>query len=219
MKLYKSVTALACITSLAFSGFSYATFVDAGNGMVYDTLLDVTWLQDANYAATQYVASGGVEGDADGLMTWDDAALWTAGLSVGGVSGWRLPTINPTGSPRPNETGESPHSGNESGWLWYQLGPGGAYIGPSTDISPFINLPLQGGGSEWYWTSNEPDPTHATRISMNCACWDSPSKTNEYYAWAVHSGNVTGVPEPATFLLLLTGLAGLGFARSKKKQP
>ena len=218
MKLYKYVAVLACITSLTFSSFSDAAFIDAGNGMVYDSLLDVTWLQDANYAATQYVDSGGAEGDADGLMSWYDATAWTASLSVGGVSGWRIPTTNPTGSPRPNDTGESPHSGNEIGWLWYQLGPGGDYIDSSTDISPFINLSFQINGSEWYWTSNETSPTDATRFSMNCGCWDSPSKTNEYYAWAVHSGNVAGVPEPSIFLLMLTGLVGLGFARRRKKQ-
>ena len=39
----------------------------------YDITLDVTWLADANYSATQFVNSGGVIGDADGTMSWIDA--------------------------------------------------------------------------------------------------------------------------------------------------
>jgi len=46
----------------------------------YDTVLDITWAADA---------------DINGLMTRDDANAWAAGLTLGGVSGWRLPTVSP----------------------------------------------------------------------------------------------------------------------------
>ena len=46
----------------------------------YDTVLDITWWADA---------------DVSGLMNWDTANAWTAGLTLGGVSGWRLPTVSP----------------------------------------------------------------------------------------------------------------------------
>jgi hypothetical protein len=217
MKYNRITSTFSCISLLTCTAISQAAFIDAGSGMVYDTLLDVTWLKDANYAATQYTNSGGTEGDADGLMSWDDATTWASSLTVGGVTGWRLPTINSTGSPRPNETGESPHAGNEFGWLWHQLG-GGSDIWASTDISPFTNLPYQTGGSEWYWTAVEYDATGAARLSMNCACWDFDwAKTNELYAWAVHSGDVAGVPEPSALLIMVTGLAGLGYAGRRKK--
>jgi hypothetical protein len=213
MKSFKPRLILSLSVLIALPQLSHAAFIDAGGGMIYDTLLDVTWLQDANYAATQYSATGGAQGDADGLMNWNDATTWAASLTVGGVTGWRLPTMSAVGSPRPNETGESPNSGNEIGWLWYQLG-GGSDIWASTDISPFTNLPYQSDGSEWYWTAMEYDATSAGRISMNCACWDHNwSKSNELYAWAVHSGDVAGVPEPSALLLMLSGFAGLGFAK------
>ena len=52
--------------------------------MIYDSVLNITWLSDANYAATQYVESGGVQGDADGRMNWSAANAWAAGLSYSG---------------------------------------------------------------------------------------------------------------------------------------
>ncbi len=211
MQISKSVPILLSVISLSISGYSQAAFIDVGNGMVYDTLLDVTWLKDANYAATQYADSGGVQGDADGLMSWDSAMAWAAGLTVGGVSGWRLPTIN-FGNPRPSQTGESPNAGNEFGWLWQQLAGGLDTLPLDADISPFTNLPyLNGSSSSSYWSGLETGPATAERILIDCACWDVYyDKSFELYAWAVHSGDVAGVPEPAMLLLMAAGLAGVG---------
>jgi hypothetical protein len=200
---------------LSFTLNTHAVFIDAGNGMVYDTELNVTWLKDANLAMTSGY-------DADGLMNWNDAVAWASSLTVGGVMGWRLPTMTTSsgGGPRPNENGQDitgPTNSNEFGWLWYQLN-GGADITASTDISPFINLPLQDGvSSEWYWT-NEESGDNAWRMSMNCACWDDGSNklTAEWYAWAVHEGNVTAVPETSTMLLMSAGLIVLGFVNRKR---
>lgn len=191
-----------------------ADFIDRGNGMVYDDALDITWLQDSNLAMTSGF-------DSDGLMTWDLAVTWAGGLTVGGVSGWRLPTMTAPGSPRPNENGQDvtgPTNDNEFGWLWYQLN-GGADIVDSTDISPFISLPFQIGdlnSDEWYWTGEESGDM-AWRMSMNCACWDSQDKQTEWHAWAVHDGDVAAVPEPSTLALLSLGLFGMGLARRRKQ--
>jgi hypothetical protein len=46
----------------------------------YDTVLDITWAADA---------------DISGRDTWDNQLAWAAGLTLGGVSGWRLPTLSP----------------------------------------------------------------------------------------------------------------------------
>lgn len=63
----------------------------------YDTNLKITWLADANYAATQYANSGGTEGDSDGRLTWAGANTWATTLNPygSGISGWRLPDTNP----------------------------------------------------------------------------------------------------------------------------
>ncbi len=60
-----------------------AGLVDRRSGMLYDTVLNVTWLQDANYAKTS--------GDgADGLMNCTQANTWANNLVYGGYSDWRL---------------------------------------------------------------------------------------------------------------------------------
>ena len=43
-----------------------AALYDRGNGLIYDDVLDITWLQDANYAQTSGY-------DNDGKMSWADA--------------------------------------------------------------------------------------------------------------------------------------------------
>lgn len=46
----------------------------------YDTVLDITWAADPNI---------------NGLEPWETQLAWAAGLTLGGVSGWRLPTLRP----------------------------------------------------------------------------------------------------------------------------
>ncbi|TPQ29031.1 VPLPA-CTERM sorting domain-containing protein [Methylomonas koyamae] len=71
-----------------------AALFDRGGGLIYDDALNVTWLQDANYAKTSGY-------DADGLMTWQSAKTWAENLvfhdSVRNVdySDWRLPGVSP----------------------------------------------------------------------------------------------------------------------------
>lgn len=64
---------MLCVT-LAMPGLSVGALIDRGGGLIYDDVLDITWLQDANYAMTsQY--------DVDGLMTWNEATNWAANLA------------------------------------------------------------------------------------------------------------------------------------------
>jgi hypothetical protein len=69
-------------------GWAQAALIDRGNGMIYDTVLNVTWLQDVTYART----SGA---DADGVFNFADANNWANSLVYGGYTDWRLPTLSP----------------------------------------------------------------------------------------------------------------------------
>ena len=87
---------LLAAAGLLASGAAQATLFDRGGGLLYDDVLKVTWLQDANYAKTSGY-------DADGSMTWAEANTWADTLvyhdSVRGVdwSDWRLARNSPVG--------------------------------------------------------------------------------------------------------------------------
>lgn len=63
----------------------------AGGTMLYDNVLNITWLADANYAKTSVY-------DADGLMSWNAANTWAANLVYGGYDDWRLAANSPVGA-------------------------------------------------------------------------------------------------------------------------
>ena len=71
-----------------------AALYDRGNGLIYDDVLDITWLQDANYAQTSGY-------DSDGRMHWLQAKAWAAQLSYDGHDDWRLPSANLMNSANP----------------------------------------------------------------------------------------------------------------------
>lgn len=88
--------ALLVLAGGLVSGAAQAALHDRGGGLVYDDVLDVTWLADANYAKTSGY-------DDDGLMTWEQTMEWAASLSyydsVRGVTwdDWRLPMVRDGG--------------------------------------------------------------------------------------------------------------------------
>jgi hypothetical protein len=62
-----------------------ATLWDRGDGLIYDDVQNVTWLQDMNYAATSGYHR-------NGLMEWKNATKWVANLDYQNLTDWRLPT-------------------------------------------------------------------------------------------------------------------------------
>jgi len=89
MKITKyKLYSLLAVLGLGLSGASQATLIDRGSGLIYDDVLDVTWLQDANYAKTSGY-------DTDGRMNMLAANTWVAGLSYGGYNDWRLADVKP----------------------------------------------------------------------------------------------------------------------------
>lgn len=144
-----------------FSVPAWADFINMGGGLIYDTNLNVTWLQDANYA----MSSGY---DADGRLSYADAQAFVASLTVSGVSGWRLPTFDPN-----NARPDTPTSTNEFGSLWAVLEGYPAVFGSideNTDVSPFYNLPAQyvpfDPSNIWYWTGATDGADEAWRQTM-----------------------------------------------------
>ncbi|MBI5462883.1 MAG: DUF1566 domain-containing protein [Gammaproteobacteria bacterium] len=175
---------------------------------VYDTDLDITWLADANYAATSGY-------DADGRMTWDAAQFWMTALNVAdhlGSSDWRLPVSN--GCISYNCTG------SELGHLFYlEFGGVAGYGDPmpslsDVDLALFSNIQI-----DLYWSATEYQSSAAWTFEFGP--YDVGRqiyfpKDMEFYAWAVHGGDILATPLPATLGLFGSGLMGLlGLARKK----
>lgn len=206
MKLHKYAAAL--MLSIIFSS-AQAALYDRGGGLIYDDALNITWLQDANYAKTSGY-------DDDGLMSWVNANSWASSLVYGGYSDWRLP-VSDTTCYRGDVVGKCTSS--EMGNLYQMtLGNVSAYESGATgyglkNVGPFENL-YEGHG---YWsmtefTGNQPTD-YAFYFHFAGGGQAYSGKASLHYAWAVRDGDVTQVstvPAPSAFILLLTGLGLLG---------
>ena len=120
MRTRRGGVVLALVTGVAASGVAHAALWDRGGGLLYDDVLNVTWLQDANYARSELsnarvneiVAAvnaaspswlgGHVMSASDfempgvsytGYMTWWGAMAWADQLQYGGLADWRLPVM------------------------------------------------------------------------------------------------------------------------------
>jgi len=66
------VLLLILVVGFGFSGVSNASLWNRGGGLIYDDVLEITWLQDANYAYT----NGDVQSPSNGYMFWEPAKAW-----------------------------------------------------------------------------------------------------------------------------------------------
>lgn len=185
------------------TGEASAALIDRGNGMIYDTDLDITWLQNANMGAGSSYDDG--FSTTDGLMIWQNAVAWAANLVYGGYDDWRLPTAL-------NQDNSGPCSGynctgSEMGHLFYsELGvTAGSSIldGTASELAKFSDI------QSYYWSGTEgPSHSHSAWYFsyytgfQDTACMDCTGG----YAWAVRDGDVAAaVPEPGSLSLLGAG--------------
>jgi hypothetical protein len=176
-------------------------FSRLGGEAVYDDDLNITWLSDTNYAQ-----SSGF--DTDGLMNWTAANNWAEGITVAGVSEWRLPKVS-----TPCEG--TACTGSEMAHLLHvELNGTGHTSDPN--LALFSNLQ-----NNWWWTSTLANSSHSTAFQYGFynGHLTSRSITQEHFAWAVHDGDVFSshapVPEPGTLILMGSGLVGIFPFRKK----
>ncbi len=216
-----------------------ASLYDRGNGMIYDDVLNVTWLQDTNYAKTSGY-------DADGGMTWADAKSWAANLSYGGYDDWRLPSLTPVNGTSfqygitnngSTDVGYNNSGINtELGYMYYvnlgNLGycstagvcpqpgysfpPNASFTDAATStVKSFTNLD---GGEYWFGVTRDAPIDFlgmAFFTDNGLQRWDSVDEAFGL-SWAVRDGDVSAVPLPAAIWLFGSALAGMGVIGRRK---
>lgn len=237
-----AVAAFVAGAASVLSGAASAALHDRGGGLVYDDVLDVTWLQNANYAVAQgYVTPKGrdvtnTSGLQAGRMTWDEAIAWAEGLSYFDSAravtwhDWRLPKVTPrngigfdySANGTTSDLGfVNGYPESELGWMDYQM----------------KRLSLQGGtwglfnhvpGGEM-WTESRSEIEYPIGVPAVFAYQFSFShsasgyqflaqKAWHYYAWAVRDGDVAAIPEPPPSALFALGSLALGLVIAARKQ-
>ena len=212
------------------SGASQAALYDRGSSLIYDDVLDVTWLQDANYSKTTGYSS-------DGSMTWVEADAWAQSLDVSGITNWRLPSTKDFG-------------GDGCNWSESSNGGGGTDCGysvapTSSEMANLFHTTLGNNAyNTWPWADNTYNGLKNSGLFINIqpnTYWSStvyaldpnsrwffsfgtglqrqvPLYENAMlYAWAVHDGDVAAIPEPETYAMLLIGLAMMGFVVRRRR--
>jgi hypothetical protein len=208
---------LVLVSILILSNFADAALIDNTGGLIYDTDLNITWYDYTKSADT-----------------WSNQKDWAAGLAVGGVTGWRLPStidgpsvwgINGATTAGYNITT------SELGHLYYvelgnkgfadvngnypQSGYGLANKGPLTNLSP---------SDYWSGTAYSSSSGDAWYFLLQYGAQINDLQSSTKLALAVHSGNIgpngaiyvaSAVPVPGALWLFAPALAGLIGLRRK----
>ncbi len=207
-----AVLALAAAVPLASQAALHARDGDLDSVVdgYFDDVLNLTWVRNANLAAGSAQDDG--VSNSDGLMTWASAQTWVAGLTVAGVAGWRLPSIDSACNGSGTGYGCNAAAG-ELGTMFY-VNLGGAATLPVSTLPHNANYALFSGIADVaYWSGQTlaSDHDQAGVLLYGEGYQDFAFKSaTENAAWAVHSGDVLAVPEPSGLALLLSGLLWIG---------
>lgn len=210
MKLIRDFTLLVVYM---FGTNAGATLIDRGNGLIFDDVLDVTWVQDADLCNT---LGNCISNNGD--MTWDNAVAWADSLVFQGFDDWRLAsgsvasgvpvgTANEADIVNCRNATEQQCRDNELAYMYYQ-NLGGFEDDLTGNQGPFINIRAD------YWSGTEVpgDSAYLLDFSEGQAGFIQKGFDGGA-AWAVRSGDVRMLSEPSLGLLLAVGFAGLGYCR------
>lgn len=237
---FMKATQILLIAATLSAGLFAATSANANlvgsvdGQTIYDTDLNVTWLANANLAATNTFGISGI--NANGSMNWNTAQSWIGAMNTAnylGYNDWRLPTTTDAstidacggGSYYSGGCWGFNSTGSEMAHLFYSELGNKAYYSTAgvsnqpgyglVSVGPFINLQ-----PSLYWSGTE-----ATMMGLNTAWlfnigyggqFFQNHSDNVEFVFAVRPGSVATVPVPTAAWLLGSGLLSLiGVARRK----
>ena len=158
----------------------------------YDPNLGITWAAGANI---------------NGPTNWFDAGAWAASLTIGGVGGWRLPSMDVNGDDVVVDCAFGGIPGcidNEMGFLAFEEG--------ITDGTPGVFSNIQGNS---YWSETE-DPVALNKVwitDFDAGLVAQLFNSQIAFTWPVRSGDVGAVPVPAAVWLFGSALGVIGWMR------
>lgn len=212
-------TFVSLAAAALLSANTHAALIDRGNGMIYDTTLNITWLQDMNYPKT-------LEPSASGSMYRDQAQLWVDDLVYGGLDDWRLPSARLIGDEASSTDGSTDVGWNnirsELGHLYYVdlqnnstdgfINPGNFIDGLTHESRSFLNLT-----DNVYWLAEDSSLLYGMLFDN----WDgfqyrAPIGDLRASVVAVRDGDVAAVPVPSAVWLLSSALFGLAGVAKRK---
>lgn len=175
----------------------------------YDDVLDITWLTNAGISGT---------------ATWANQVAWADNLDSLGFDDWRLATLSdtsPTTSVFNCSSGTAAacaDAGNELGYMFHH-NMGGSLGDNKAGIQTVDGVALTGIQSV-HWSGTEFNSLFAWDFvfSFGGGNQNGSVMTNTLSGWAVRSGDVVGVPEPGTVLLMAGGVGLLGFSRKQRRR-
>jgi hypothetical protein len=208
----KTWQGMAAAGLLLAGGASQAALVDAGNGLVNDTVLDITW-----------VANAGLSNDElGGSKTWQELVDWAENLVYAGYDDWRLASMSTsaaTDSVHNCSSGTEDAciaSGNELGYM-FNFNITGDF--PKAGDKTVGDVELTGiQNAYWSGTEYAPSPGYAWVFNANFGFQYNVSKVSQYYGWAVRPGQVAAAPLPGTALLMALGFGALSLSRRARRR-
>jgi hypothetical protein len=213
-----------------FTGTANAALFDRGNGMIYDDVLNITWLQNVSPTTA--------------TLEWDFGRQWAASLTHSGYSDWRLPKALPVNGSTYNFFTTSYNGTTDQGYNITSVNSELAYMfhvnlgNPSwkdtsgieqvpfgtslVNTGPFLNLRAGRYLTEttaFICTTGACSSSRHVYFDTSIGFQGTAVKGSKMYFWAVRDGDVTAVPEPGSWLLILAGLAIMAAIRRKPAQP
>ena len=142
MRVTASVLAACAAVILLASGIAHGALINNGGGLIYDSAQNITWYDFQTDP-----------------MTFAQAQSWAAGLTIGGVAGWTLPSAGPSPSLGATTQANYNVTTSQMGYLFYvELGNQGLFaqngsMNPLQVVGLLNQTPFENLTGSYYWTS------------------------------------------------------------------